>query len=243
MTGNDDIRRERQRRDEEIVTLAKPHGYDSAAKAGVVVTATTSAGNYLKWQPQAVFGTETEGAPGVLTTQSTNLEALFLGPGTASGGESLVFRHVDYRWVCERGGYGSSTIALPGCACLVPRNLTMSVTNPGLNDGIFQAGTLSWQAVPAALSLLYLGPYAYLSNSTFVDPSTGDTFWYLFYCTTGLWALSRVFQYSIFGSPYREGIRYRWFPGLPGNQCSPFLLSNGQVYSGGDPGTVVTLSA
>lgn len=136
-----------------------------------------------------------------------------------------------------------TTVNLPGCTCPVPLSLNMSVTNGALNYGIFQPGTLSWQSVPSALSGLYLGPNAYLSNGTYLDPSTGDTFWYLFYCTTGLWALSRVFQYSIFGSPYREGIRYRWFPGLSGNVCNPFLLSNGQVFAGGNSATTVTLSA
>ena len=238
-----EFRRERLRRAAEIDALAPIVGTGSPAFVGTVVTASASPGTILKYQPTSVLGTETEGGSFTSTTRSANRYALFLGPGNTGAGEMLVVRFVAHRWVCERGGSGITTISLPRCTCPVPTSLTMSVVYPGLNYGIFQAGTLSWQAVPAALSGLYLGPSAYLSNGTFVDPSTGDTFWYLFYCETGLWCLTRVFQFSIFGSPYREGIRYRWSPGLTGNVCSPFLLSQGTVFTGGNPGTVVTLSA
>jgi hypothetical protein len=46
----------------------------------------------------------------------------------------------------------------------------------------------------------------------------------------------------VYGSPYRDTIRYRWLAGYAGNTCSPFLLSNGQIFSGGDASGVVTIS-
>ena len=113
-----DIRRERIRRAGEIARLDLPEIHDSEALAGVVVTASTTAGNYLKWNPQTVLGTETEGGSGSFTTRSFDLRALFLGPGIAVAGDQLIFRHVNYRWVCEKKAGGGSGYACDYCGGL-----------------------------------------------------------------------------------------------------------------------------
>ena len=82
---------------------------------------------------------------------------------------------------------------------------------------------------------------SYLSPGSFNDQN-GDSFRYFFTCNVGYYVISRVYVKSVLGSPFRDNYRYSWLVGLPGNQCSPFLLSFGQIYPGGDPNCVVTVS-
>jgi hypothetical protein len=90
---------------------------------------------------------------------------------------------------------------------------------------------------------LALGASSYLSTTTFTDLSTGDQFWYYLTCFLGYYVLTRVYAVSAFGSPYRDVVRYRWLIGYQGNSCQPFLLANGQIFQGGDPTCVVTITA
>ena len=89
---------------------------------------------------------------------------------------------------------------------------------------------------------MQLGASSYLSTRTFTDNATNDQFWYYFTCYFNYYILTRVYVTSAYGSPYRDQIRYRWLVGLSGNTCSPFLLSKGAVYAGGDSSCVVTLT-
>jgi hypothetical protein len=89
---------------------------------------------------------------------------------------------------------------------------------------------------------LAIGANSYLSTASFTDTSTGDQFWYHFNCYVGYYALTRVYVTSQYGSPYRDLIRYRWPIGTGGNSCKPFLMAYGQLYLGGDPACVVTVS-
>lgn len=132
---------------------------------------------------------------------------------------------------------------LLGCPCPVPTTLYMTVTHPEVNFGMFQDCILQYGPVPAALAPLGLGANAMLSTAFFHDDFSTDNFRYLFFCSSGFWCLTRVYETSIYGSPYLEATRYRWLSGLSGNTCSPFLLTNGRIFSGGDASTVITLSA
>jgi hypothetical protein len=115
--------------------------------------------------------------------------------------------------------------------------------NPAANFGMFQDATLSYITVPPALALLSLGTKAFISTTTFIDGITGDTFWYRFFCAGGYFCISRIYAVSAYGSPFSEAVRYRWLAGQPGNSCNPvFLMTNGIIYTGGDPASVVTLS-
>ena len=137
---------------------------------------------------------------------------------------------------------GGSTILLPGCPCVVPSTITMSVAHADADTGIFQNATLSYITVPPELALLSLGTKAYLSTTSFIDAISFDTFWYRFYCAGGYFCISRVYGTSVYGSPFADGIRYRWLAGQPGNTCSPFVMTNGVIYAGGDPTCSVSLS-
>jgi hypothetical protein len=133
-------------------------------------------------------------------------------------------------------------IHIPGCPCNVPHTLHMTVVHPEANFGLFQDATLEYTTLPPELAPLGLGTQAFISTSTFTDYVTNDQFWYRFFCSGGFFCIGRVYATSAYGSPYGDIIRYRWLVGQPGNTCSPFLMSNGRIYPGGDPTSVVTIS-
>lgn len=138
---------------------------------------------------------------------------------------------------CKQGPH------LTGCPCkFVPEVLEMEVNDTGLNFGLFQNTTLVYGPTPPEFLPLNLGARSYLSVDTFTDLITHEAFRYLFLCYTGYYALCRVYAHSRFGSPFRDVFRYTWLIGIRGNTCSPFTLAGGQIYAGGDPRCVVTIT-
>ena len=237
---NSDLRRERLRRSGEYASLVRDAGPGAPALLGQVITASTTPGKFLKFHPVGVTGTAVEGgSPGFAIRSPTRL-ALFLGPGTALAGDYLVVKFVGYRWVCEKATGSGSGYSLPGCPCPVPGSLTMSVVRPDANFGMFQNATLGYGACPVTFSPPF--PNGIYSSLSFVDGVTLDTFAYRFFCSGGYFCLSRVFQNSLYGSPFADAVLYRWLVPTAGNSCSPFSLTNGRVYSGGDPVSVVSIS-
>jgi hypothetical protein len=204
----------------------------------------TSSGVYYSVHPVSVAGSEAEGGPGDFIADSSRSFLVYLvGSTPAIAGDYLLCRFIGNRWVAERMHHaGSSKISLLGCPCQVPSTLNMSVANPSMNFHIFQSATIQWMAVPPALAALQLGPFAFLSTTQFSDDLSTDQFRYQLFCSGGFFSVTRVFEQSQFGSPFREAYRYRWLPGLFGGTCTPFLFPQGQVFQGGNPGTVVTLS-
>ena len=106
----------------------------------------------------------------------------------------------------------------------------------------FQVCTLQWGPTPAEFASLSLGANCFLSTQVFNDPFTGGTFRYNLSCDTVFFLLSRVYEPTSFGPAYHDSAIYTWRIGDPGNSCSPFLLSSGNIYPGGDNRCVVTIS-
>jgi hypothetical protein len=110
----------------------------------------------------------------------------------------------------------------------------------------FQPCTIAWQATPAWASGLALGSDCFLSTARLLDPFTGGYFYYNLTCDTIYFRLSRVYDgttnYGFTGTPYQDATIYTWRIGDPGNSCSPFLLSGGTIYPGGNNACVVTIS-
>lgn len=204
----------------------------------------TTTGVYYSVHPVSVVGAESEGGSGVLVVDaSRSFLAYLVGSAPAVTGDYLLCRFIGNRWVAERMGHAASTkINLVGCPCQVPSTLTMSVQNASMNANIFQNATIQWMVVPPALAALQLGTYAFLSTAQFTDNLSTDQFRYQLFCSGGFFSITRVYEQSEFGSPFREAYRYRWLPGLYGGTCTPFLFPQGQVFQGGNLGTIVTLS-
>ena len=203
----------------------------------------TSTNKFFAVHPVNVVGAEGEGNAGTSSVDLTRTFYVYvIGSNAPVAGDMLVCRYVGNRWVAERMGTASSRITLPGCPCLIPLSLTMSVVRPDANFGMFQNCTLAWQATPPGLALLSLGASSYLSTTTILDELTLDEFRYHFFCSGGYFCINRVYETSVYGSPFSDAIRYRWQGGQPGNSCTPFLMSNGRVFPGGDPTSVVTLT-
>jgi len=206
-------------------------------------TVPTSSFKYFSVNPVFASGIELEGNLGSLTVDFTRSFLVYvIGTKTPVAGDLLICKFIGNRWVAERMGKTSSIVTLPGCPCLLPPSLQMSVIRPDANFGMFQNATLAYTAVPPELSLLALGTNSYISTTTFIDQVTLDSFWYHFFCSGGYFCISRIYAVSVYGSPFSDAIRYRWQSGQPGNSCIPFLMSNGKVFPGGDPTSVVTLS-
>jgi hypothetical protein len=205
----------------------------------------TSTGKYFSVHPVSVLGVEAEGNPGARTVDATRTALVYvIGSQAPLAGDDLVCRFVGNRWVAERMAKPQAQlITIPGCPCTtIPPNLNMHSSNTTANNGLFQSSPLVYGPTPPEFTPLGLGASCFLSPDYFQDNSTGDYFRYYFGCFSGFYIITRVFQVSILGSPYKDTIRYKWFVGFPGNTCSPFLLSNGQIYVGGDPSSVVTIS-
>lgn len=202
-------------------------------------------GKFLLVRPEIVTGTESEGqAPTFTDAGSTDLPALLLGPGKPAPGDRLIVRSTDSRWVAKRrdssGSGGTGTLL--GCVCAhPPATLTMTVAG-ACTDGRFYNTTITYKPVPAGLGALQLGANAYLSDSSFPDPQTGDVFYYFLSCFANVVRISRVFETSIYGSPFLDSVIYFWTLGFPGNTCSPFSLTNGTVFAGGDPNCDVDIT-
>jgi hypothetical protein len=208
-------------------------------------TVPTHTGCYFSIHPVGVAGVEAEAAPGALTVDGSDALLVYvIGPKAPVAGEDLVCHFVGNRWVAERmTTKAPQTVYLPGCPCTaLPQTLHLSVNKPYLDDQIFHNCTLQYGPTPPALRSLSLGDYSFLSTQTFNDAVTSDQYWFYFTCYQGYYMITRVYINSVFGSPFRDVVRYKWVVGFPGNTCSPLLLSHGQPYPGGDPTCVVTIS-
>ncbi len=206
-------------------------------------TVPKATGAYFSVNPVLVAGTEVEAGSGILTVDvSRSFPVFVVGSKAPVAGENLICRLIGSRWVAEHMGKASNKITVPGCPCLIPPTLHMSVVHPEANVGIFQNAVLNYTTLPPELAPLGIGAKSFISSTSFIDNITFDLFWYRFFCASGFFCLGRVYATSLYGSPFSDTIRYRWLAGQPGNTCSPFLLSNGQIYPGGDATSVVAIS-
>lgn len=208
------------------------------------VAAPTSTGTYFAVHPATVLGAEDESGPGSMSVDlSSTVLVCVMGGRVPVVGDSLICRFAGDRWVAEslfKAGGGAITI--PSCYCnAIPPTLTMSSSDPTSNGGMFQNCTLQFGATPPEYNALSLGSQCFLSTTSFLDPN-GESFRYYFGCVYASFNLSRVYAQSSLGSPYQDLVRYTWSLGFAGNTCTPFLLSNGRIYSGGDSRCIVTLS-
>ena len=204
----------------------------------------TATGCYYSVHPVLVLGVEGETNPGSLTVDTSTTVLVYVAGGRPPvSGDSLICRFIGHRWVAERLLPGSGGVAVAGCFCTsIPATLRMSSSRPTSNGGMFQNCTLQYGATPASYNGLAIGAQSYLSTASFAD-QFGNKFQYYFYCQRNQFFLSRVYVNSVFGSPFQDSVRYLWTMTSAGNTCSPFLLGNGQIYSGGDASCIVTISA
>lgn len=206
----------------------------------------TAAGTYVSVHPCQVYGPEVEGgAPTVTVDTARSLVVYVLGTARPVAGDNLICRFVGNRWVADRFGAapGGGTVR-PGCAC--PSSpVTITISQLGPDDATprtVQPCTMAFGPLPAwALPLALAADHnGYLSTSSFVDGSTGDTFYYHLDCYVGFYALTRIYQTSGFGSPFRDLIRYRWTIGAAGNSCAgPWQMHSAGIYAGGNPLTIL----
>jgi hypothetical protein len=206
----------------------------------------TTPGTFFSVHPVDVSGAEAESGTGVLSADTSRSFLVYVvGSQAPAAGDNLVCRFVGHRWVAERmkgGGHGP-VVTIPGCPCqAIPTTLTMTSSAPLSNNQILQSATLQWGPTPPGLSPLGIGSSSFLSTTTFTDITTGDQFWYNLYCSLGYYVVTRVYAVSQYGSPYRDVVRYKWLIGFGGNTCQPFMLINGQIFPGGDPTCVVTIT-
>ena len=194
--------------------------------------------------PVVMSGAESEGGAVVATAAiPQHMVVTVVGTSAPSVGDLLLARQIDGRWVAERYGSGATNVVIPGCACSsTPRTLTMTVVVPDATAPLLNSCTIVYGPTPSSLSAIGLGANSYLSTSMFADPTTGDSFWHYFYCSSGYYTIRSVYPTSAYGSPYRSAILFRWPIGAGGNTCSPLNLLTGQVYSGGDIHTTVHLT-
>jgi hypothetical protein len=136
-------------------------------------------------------------------------------------------------------------VTIPGCSCNPIANpLNMTSSGP-CYPGDFQACTLHYGPTPSQFSSLGLGANCFLSTADFQDSTQNPPFGlfrYTFGCTANFFSLSRVYEPTMFTQAYHDTTIYTWAIGLTGNQCSPFLLSNGTIYPGGSPNCLVVIA-
>ena len=208
-------------------------------------TVPTTIGEFYSVHPVDALGTEKEGGSGTLVTDTTRTFLVdVIGPQPAISGDYLICRFLGDRWASDRMGTGQGQgVTVPGCPCSrSPVTITMHSSEPSSNNQMFQSATLIYGSTPSNLLPVVLQTSSYLSTTSFPDPILGVPFYYFLTCYVGAYVLTRVYVTSPFGSPYRDSIRYSWVPGFSGNTCTPFLMSSGQIYRGGDSTCIVTLS-
>lgn len=247
----DAYRRARSRRD--AVALAAPARDPLAvspypAFVGRVFgnpTVPTAAGAFFTVHPVDVAGPEAEAGPGALTVNAAQAQLVYVvGSAAPTAGDDLVCRFVNNRWVGERFSRGAGGATLGGCPCAqIPTSLAVHVSAPTSNNHIFQNCTLFYGPTPPGLAPLATYPNAYLSTAQFTDYYSGDKFWYYFACIQGYYVLTRIYARSVYGSPFRDVVRYKWLVGYKGNVCSPFLFPDGVIFTGGDASCVVTVTS
>jgi hypothetical protein len=208
----------------------------------------TSTGRYFRVAPVLVLGSEAEGGqPNLSVSQTLSTLVCVVGTTPPLPGDYLVCRFVGSRWVAERfgasgGGGAGNTTTIVGCLCsAIPTTLTLSSSGPCV-AGDFQNCTIQWTPTPAAFANLGLGGNCFLSTTDLVDPSSGRQFRYTLGCSSNYFNLSRVYEPTAYGPAYLDSTIYDWAIGVQGNTCSPFLLSNGTIYSGGNPNCLVVIS-
>lgn len=195
-------------------------------------------------RPIELAGTEVEGGTWNSVATAVFVPVVFLGPDAPALGE--IHDAVQYggRWIStfnkRASGSSGGTGTLFGCVCQHPKD-TLYMTVATCTDGRFHDCTIQYGPTPSGLGALQLGANCYLSTTSFPDPQTGDLFYYYLSCFSGIVRISRVFPTSIYGSPFLDSTIYFWAFGFPGNTCSPFYLSNGSVFAGGDPNCLVII--
>jgi hypothetical protein len=207
---------------------------------------------YYATHPATIAFDEQEGAVPTFTVD-TSLQVVLGVLGHVPAVDDYLLAKADGpRWIAERGSTGGPPPPPPpppppataGCSCgsgVVPATLTMSNSGPCLSSD-FLSCNITWQATPSVFSGLALGSWCYLSNEMFADPFTGRTFEYNLSCDTVFWRLSRVYYPTTYAPASQDGVTYTWRIGDPGNTCSPFLLTGGTIYPGGDGECIVTIS-
>lgn len=149
-------------------------------------------------------------------------------------------------------GYVDTGCVVSACCCcgVGPEQWNLYVSNEAANDGIYRNDTITWGATPAGLANLFLGDYGWFGDTVFIDNPTGDEFRYYVTCSFGYYTLSRVFEESIYGNPWRDIVRYRWLIGGGGsgpcvaptdNECCPFNMYDGDIFNGGDNAVCIQL--
>ncbi len=245
--SSDELRRLRARQ-RPAVPPALPDGGRTGVYLGQVYNGgaiPTAVPRVFLTRPVRVGGSESENSPTSSTIDgSASVPVVVLGPGVPVAGDHLVAWLAGNRWVADVDGVAATpptTVALPGCHCTTtPAVLDMISADETCDGGMFQSDILRYVPTPPEYSGLFLGANSFLSDNAHTD-QYGDTFRYYFTCNLAEYALSRVYANSIFGSPFRDAVRYTWSLGVPGNSCDPFFLTNGQVYLGGDPNCLVTV--
>lgn len=146
---------------------------------------------------------------------------------------------------CPGGGGGGGTVTLPGCSCTsTPTTLYLTSSGP-CYTGDFQACTFVWGPTPTQFAGLGLGANCFLSTVDFQDPTQTPPFGlfrYVLSCAANFFNLSRVYEPNIYNSAYYDAISYTWNTTVSGNTCSPFLLTVGTIYAGGNPSCIVVIS-
>ena len=149
-------------------------------------------------------------------------------------GYTLAEDPVYYELVCD--------VSIPGCACTSsPPSIHLTRDRPDSLSNLILPCTLQWTDIPASLLPLGLPPKGYLSTQQLQDQLTGDMYWNYLYCVINNYTLTRLYETSVYGSPYRDVQRFRWPIGQGTNTCQPFFMNQGFIYSGGDPACVVTI--
>lgn len=141
------------------------------------------------------------------------------------------------------GGGTGGTGTIPSCFCSpIPGVLTMTSADETCNFHMFQSGTLSYQARPAAYAGLRTLDPGYYGDQEWPDPlSGGSLFRYYLTCQYNQFSLSRIWAVSPYGSPYQDGILYTWLLGGSMNTCMPFRLDHGSAFPGSDATCAVTI--
>jgi hypothetical protein len=208
----------------------------------------TTTGRYYLVNPVSVLGEEAEGTTANLIVDPTTTALVcVLGTQAPSTGDNLICRFVENRWVAERDGHAGGPppppfATIPTCYCdAIPVTLTMSSSGPCVS-GDFQDCTLQWVPTPSQFNTLSLGVNCFLSTQDFTDPISGLQFRYTMGCSNNLLSISRVYEPTSSSEAYHDSTLYSWAVGASGNSCSPFLLSNGTIYPGGNPNCLVVIS-
>lgn len=204
------------------------------------------AGKYIAVHPVEVSGFEHEGSPGsLIVNENVRVYVLLVGPGEAKIGDDLICSFVENRWVTQKSKTNilPLTVPTPYCPCnVLPQSLFMSSVDPECMNGMFASDILRFVKTPDAFDSLVLGSFCFLSDGFHVDSDSMDLFRYHFACQPGFYTLSRVYETSVYGSPYYDIVRYSWPLPWPENSCSPFLLTTGFIFQGGNANCRVLIS-